>query len=190
MTTTIFPSGYQSCNRSCFGPFCWQNPCSGCNIRIDLIAFLEYTSFQFFQTLSKSLRFTRFGRGYVNHPVVVLTNHSPSYTAFLLDVRCSKWSRSFFFSFLFPVIVHLRCFKHTCCSNVVNSKVGWQRNKCEIVINISILTVGVKHSIVLRTTFSPTLHSVSRGENFGMFVHSATLISWFSHFFSKTGGLG
>ena len=35
-----------------------------------------------------------------------------------------------------------------------------QANKCELVINISNLTVGVEHSIGLRATFSPNLHSV------------------------------
>ena len=29
-------------------PFCWQNPCSGCNSRINLVVFLEYTFFQLF----------------------------------------------------------------------------------------------------------------------------------------------
>ena len=32
---------------------------------------------------------------------------------------------------------------YTCCSNVVNSKVGRQTNRCEIVINKSNLTVGL-----------------------------------------------
>ena len=61
----------------------------------------------------------------------------------------------------------------------------WQTNKCEIVINMSNLTVGVKYSIGLRTMFSPNLYSVSRGGNFGMFAHSTTFISWFSHIISK-----
>ena len=44
---------------------------------------------------------------------------------------------------------------------------------------MSNLIVGVKHSIGLRTMFSPNFYSVSRGGNFGMFAHSTTLISCF-----------
>ena len=33
-------------------------------------------------------------------------------------------------------------------------------NRCQIVMNISNLTVGVKHSIRRRTMLSPNLHSV------------------------------
>ena len=50
--------------------------------------------------------------------------------------------------------------EHTCCSNVANSKLGRQTNRCERVINIANLTLGVKHSIGHRTTFSPNLHSI------------------------------
>ena len=64
--------------------------------------------FNFVPTPNKSLRFTRFRRRYVNQTAVVLTNHCQSYTAFLLDVRYSKWLRSFFCSCLSPIIVHLR----------------------------------------------------------------------------------
>ena len=112
------------------------------------LLFLNTLSFKFVPTPRKSLRFTRFRRSYVNHPAVVLTNCYQNYTAFLLDVYYSKWSCSFF-------IV-----EHTCCSNVVNSKVGRQMSRCEIVINISNLTLVVKHSIGRRTSFSPNLHSV------------------------------
>ena len=115
-------------------------------VTVDLIwlLFLNILSSNFVVTPRKFLRFTRFIRSYVNRPVVILTNHCQSYTAFLLDVRCSK----------------LPCSKYTCCSNVVKSKVGRETNRCEIVINISNLTVGLKHSINQRTTFSPNLHSV------------------------------
>ena len=81
------------------------------DVTVDLIwfFFLNILSFNFTATLRKSLRFTRFRRSYVNHPAVVLTNHCQSYTAFLLDVRCSKLPCSIFYSCLFPMIVHLRC---------------------------------------------------------------------------------
>ena len=42
----------------------------------------------------------------------------------------------------------------------MNFNVRQETNRCEIVINISNLTVGVKHSIGPRTTFFPNLHSV------------------------------
>ena len=45
-TNTIFSSGYQSCNWPRWVPFCWQNPCSGCNSGIDFVVVLEYTFFQ------------------------------------------------------------------------------------------------------------------------------------------------
>ena len=57
---------------------------------------LNIFSFNFVPTPNKSLRFMRFRRSYVNRLAVVLTNHCQSYTAFLLDVRCLKWPRSFF----------------------------------------------------------------------------------------------
>ena len=84
------------------------------DVTVDLIwlLFLNILSFNFVTTPRKSLRFTRFIRSYVNRPAVVLTNHCQSYTAFLLDVRCSKLPCSIFYSCLFPMIVHLRCWAH------------------------------------------------------------------------------
>ena len=57
---------------------------------------VEYFFFSFVPTPNKSVRFTRFRRNYENCTAIVLTNHSQNYTAFLLNVRCSKWPRSFF----------------------------------------------------------------------------------------------
>ena len=91
------------------GPFWWQNPCCGYNSETDLVVALEYIFFNFVPTTSKSLRFTRFRKSYSNLTAVILTNHCQSYTAFLLDVCCSKWPRSFSFcSCLTPMIVYLR----------------------------------------------------------------------------------
>ena len=83
-------------------------------VTVDLIwlLFLNILSFNFVPTPRKSLRFTRFRRSYVNRPLVVLTNHCQSDTAFLIDVCRSKWPRYFFCCFFFPVIVHLRCWTH------------------------------------------------------------------------------
>ena len=72
------------------------------------LLFLNMFFFNFVPTMNKSLRFTRFRRSYKNRSAVVLTNYRQSYTAFLLNVRCSKWPRSFFSSCLSPMIVHLR----------------------------------------------------------------------------------
>ena len=36
----------ESCTYPRSGPFCWQNPCYGCNSGIDLVVVLEYTFFQ------------------------------------------------------------------------------------------------------------------------------------------------
>ena len=85
----------------CSGPFCWQNPCSGCNSGTDLAVVLEIFAF------NKSLRFTRLRRSCVNWSAVILTNHCQSYTAFLLGVHCSKWPCSFFCSCFSTLTVHL-----------------------------------------------------------------------------------
>ena len=73
-------------------------------VTVDLIwlLFLNILSFNFVATPRKSLRFTRFIRSYVNRPAVVLTNHCQSYTAFLLDVRCSKLLYSIFLQLFVP----------------------------------------------------------------------------------------
>ena len=134
-------------------------------VTVDLIwlLFLNILSFNFVATPRKSLRFTRFIRSYVNRPAVVLTNYCQIYTAFLLDVRCSKMPCSIFFFALFFAAVCSQCIcvvEHTCCLKDLNSNGGRETNRCQIVINISNLTVGVKHSIGRRTTFSPNLHLV------------------------------
>ena len=66
------------------------------------LLFLNILSFNLVATLRKFLRFTRFIRSYVNRPAVVLTNHCQSYTAFLLDVRCSKLPCSIFLQLFVP----------------------------------------------------------------------------------------
>ena len=63
------------------GPFCWQDPCSGCNSETDLVDALEYFSFNFVPTPNKSLRFTRFRKKDVNCFAIVLTSHWESYKA-------------------------------------------------------------------------------------------------------------
>ena len=70
------------------------------DVTVDLIwlLFLNILSFNFVATPRKFLRFVRFRRSYVNHP----TNHLQSYTAFLLDVCCSKLSCSIFLQLLVP----------------------------------------------------------------------------------------
>ena len=78
----------------------------------DKVVFLNILSFNFVATPRKSLRFTRFIRSYVNRPAVVLTNHCQSYTAFLLDVRCSKLPCSIFLQLFVPMIIYLRCWAH------------------------------------------------------------------------------
>ena len=109
-------------------------------VTVELIwLFLNMLSFNFVPTLNKSLRFMRFRRSYVNLPAVV-----PVKVTLLLFAGCAvfKWLRSFFLqlfvsndsAFAYPM------FEHTCCSNIVNSKVGKQTKRCEIVINKYIKT--------------------------------------------------
>ena len=129
---TIFSFGYQSCTWSRSDRFCRQNPFFGCNSTIDLVVVLEYTFFQLCSNAEQiSVRLTRFRRGYVNHPVVVLTNHT-SYT--------SKWPHPFFCSCLTPVMVHLHHLILLSTPNFVYYKVGKQTKKYEIVIHIYIKT--------------------------------------------------
>ena len=62
-------------------------------VTVELIwLFLNILCFNFVLTLNKSLRFTRFGRSYVNRNCY---RSYQSYTAFLLYVRCSKWPHFF-----------------------------------------------------------------------------------------------
>ena len=63
---------------------------------------LNILSFNFVAAPRKSLRFTRFIRSYVNRPAVALTSRCQIYTAFLLDVRCSKLPCSIFLRLLVP----------------------------------------------------------------------------------------
>ena len=115
-------------------------------VTVDLIwlLFLNILSFNFVATPRKSLRFTRFIRSYVNRPAVVLSNHCQSYTALLFCLMCSLQSCHipFFCSCLFPMIVHLRCWANP-LPEFCDLQGGQERNKSEIVINISNLTVGV-----------------------------------------------
>ena len=79
-------------------------------VATDLVVVFEYIFLNFVSTPNKSLRFTRFRGSYVNCNAIVLTSNcsNQSYTAFLLDVLCSKWARSLFCRCLSPMIVHFR----------------------------------------------------------------------------------
>ena len=89
-------------------------------VTVELIwlLFLNILFFNFVPTQRKFLMLTRFRRTYVNRPAVILANHCQSYAAFLLEVRCSNRPCSFFLSFSFPMIMHLRCWAYLllqCC---------------------------------------------------------------------------
>ena len=64
-------------------------------VTLELIWFMSL-SFNFVPTLRKCLRFTRFRKSYVNHPVVVLTNHCQSYIAFFLMCTVQSGKVPFF----------------------------------------------------------------------------------------------
>ena len=113
------------------------------------------------------LRFTRLRRSYVNRTDVVPTNLYQSYTTFLLDMRCSKWPRSFFFFFcscLSAMIVHLRnlfLLSTRVARTLLTPRwINRRKDVKYLSINISKLTLGVNHFISRRTTFSPNLHLV------------------------------
>ena len=88
---------------------------------MDLVVVLEYTFFQLCSNTEHKIRFIRFRRSYVSCPAVVLIKVTLIFawcTLFkVLDVLCS---RSFFCSCLSPMVF----VEHTCCSNVVDSKVA------------------------------------------------------------------
>ena len=170
--TIISSSGYQSCNWPCSGSFCWQKPYSGCNSGFDLVVvldnlvprailrtafcfpliakrcagdevvFLNILSFNFVATPRKSLRFTRFIRSYVNCRAVALTNHCQSYTAFLLDVRCSKLPCSIFWQLFVPNDSAFALLS-TPVARSCELQGGSGQKQMWKVTNISNLTVGV-----------------------------------------------
>ena len=76
-------------------------------LKLIWLFFLKIILSYFIPTLNKSFRYTIFRRSYVNPPVVVLTNHCQSYTAFFLDKQCTKLPHPFFCSCLSPIIAHL-----------------------------------------------------------------------------------
>ena len=111
-------------------------------VTVELIwlLFLNILSFNFLQTPNKSLKFIKFRKSNLHRSVVVQTKHCQFALLFLLDLRCLKCSHYFFGDCLAPTIVHLQnlfLIKHTCCSNVVNSKVGKQTKACDIIIHNS-----------------------------------------------------
>ena len=137
--------------------------------------FLNIRSLNFFLTSNKSLRLTRFRRSYVNRPAVVLTNHT-SCAAFLLDARCAVQSGhvAFFCSYLSPMVVHLRnlFLLSTPVTRMLLTPrwVGKRKDVKQLSINISKLTVGIKHSISGRTTFSLNPHLVEEATCFPYFA--------------------
>ena len=141
-----------------------------------MVVALEYTFFQLrFNAEQISVRLTIFRRSYVNLSVVVLTNHT-SYTAFLLDVRCPVQSGHvpFFGSCFSPMIVHLRnlFLLSTSVARMLLTP-RWaspRKDVKQLSINISKQTVGVKHSISRRTTFSPNYRLIEEATCFPFFA--------------------
>ena len=158
-TGPIFLFRYQSCTWPCSGPFCWQNPCCACNSGIDLVLLLNRLSLSFVPTPSKSLKFTRFRRSYINYPAVVLIK-----VTLLFCLVCALQSGQFFFFFcscLSPMIVHLHnlfLFSTPVARMLLTARwaswVSRWKNVKQLFINMSKLKVGVKHSLSHRTTFS------------------------------------
>ena len=139
--------------------------------------FLNILSFNFVPTPRKSLRFTRFRRSYLNRPAVltnfgsVLTNHCQGYTVCCLICAVQSCQVPFFLQLFVPNDSAFALLSTPVARMWTHVDVDRQTNKCEIVINISNLTVGVKDSIGLRTTFSPNLYTVSWGGNFNILQH-------------------
>ena len=88
-------------------------------VQLIWLLLLNILSFNLVPTMSKSLRFTRSRRSSLNRTAVVLPNDCQSYTAFSLNVLCSKWPLSFFCGSLSSMIVHL------CNIFLLNTRVAW-----------------------------------------------------------------
>ena len=123
-------------------------------VKLIWLLFLTILSFTFVPTPRKSLRFTRFRRSYVNHPAVVLTNHCQSYTVFFAWCVLFKVATFFFLQLLLPNCSAVAFLRTPVTRMLLTPR--W----AVVVKNISNLTVGVKHSIGLRTKFSPTVNLV------------------------------
>ena len=74
------------------------------DVTVDLVwlLLLNIFSFNFVATPRKFRQVNKIHRSYVNRSAVVLTDHCQSYTAFLLDVRCSKLPCSIFLRLYVP----------------------------------------------------------------------------------------
>ena len=135
---------------------------------------LNILSFNFAPIPNKFLSLKRFRKSYVNRPDVLTDN--TRYTAFLLDVRCAVQCGHvpFFCSCLFPMLVHLRnlFLLSTPVARMLLTP-RWasrQKDLKNLSINLSRLTVGVKHSISLRATFSLNPHLVEEAICFPIFA--------------------
>ena len=135
-------------------------------VTVELMLVLNIFSFNFVPTPSKSPTFTRFRRSYVNHPAVVLTNHCQSYTVFLIYVRCLSCHVPIFCSCLSQMIVHQRnlFLLRTRVARMLLTprRVSKRKDVKQLSMNISKQTVGVKHSISRKTTFSPNFYLVEK----------------------------
>ena len=112
-------------------------------LELSWLLFLNILSFNFVPTRNNFLRSKRFRKSYVNLPDVVLSNQT-SYTAFLLDLCCAVHCDHVPFLQLFvpntSAFAYSIFVEYTCCSNVVNSKMGKQTKRCERVIHKYIKT--------------------------------------------------
>ena len=125
-TATIFKFGYQSCTWPHSGPFYWQKSCSGCNSTIDLVVL----GYNFTQICSNTQQISWIQKIQKLCKPPCCCPHQSGHVPFFLQLFVSSNS-----AFACPIFV-----KHTCCSNVVNSKVGKQTKRCEIVIHKYIKT--------------------------------------------------
>ena len=73
-------------------PFFWQNPCFGCNIEIDLVVALEYTSFDLFPTPKKFLLSWQYSEALLKAPCCHSNQPHKLHSVFALHVRCAVQS--------------------------------------------------------------------------------------------------
>ena len=146
--------------------------------------------FQLCSTRNRSLRFTRFRRSYVNCTAVVLTNHCQSTLFF---ASCVVFKVATFLIYLFIYLFFLGgavCLVHFRSLFLLSTRVArmlltpwWVSRRKDVKwfsINISKLTLGVKHSISRKTTLRKLWNVCP--------FYNINITSF--HFISKTGGLG
>ena len=92
----------------CSGPFCWQNPCSGCNSGTDWFAALEYILFQLCSNIEQISYVHKIPKKLCKPPCCGSNQPLSKLHHFFTWYALFKVATFLFCSCLSPTIVHLR----------------------------------------------------------------------------------